>query len=659
MQPTSTGIGRCIDGTCACSHRTAPATTHKLQIGRIYSSAGCSKRNTRRMHSLHFYALCVPSLVLLCGAQPRAPCDEQCRASIAQALCNELHEMSSTLHGADVSGSKEQASPDLRSPGLGATEPVNGTSLLFAPLFRPQLRPRAAGLAREFGCVAARPPPPLKAKRVEDGKSAMGFLVAGADAVEAETPASFSVIFKQLNPQEQATLPPLLPTLLRHYADSRGSILARYFAWARYVDADGKTFDAVMMENAVRPAPGVAPPPSAVAARAWRSFDMKGIRLYAHESRFAQLFGASGLHVTRSLLSRLSAAVQRDVDMLRRHQLVDYSYLLTAYPLSARASPRARLERGLFSATRRMRSRAATDTMTGREAERAYARAHGGLRGGGGGDGGRDSGGIRSDVDAGLTRSFSAFYCGGAAPDATFQATSALSANEFNGHGSSTQPARPSEPGASGQPAGQALSRADVSADGRAKTGAEAGDGRGANGASKRDSKIETAVQPCVRDDAAHERCYPVIVRVAVIDYLRQWSMAEVAEHWQKTLVRDLRAWERNHAVVPVDKFAAKFADFFTTSLFTPVDRPARRVSLMSLAAAARARACAAACGVHRAPRLSAAICHHLRCSDARQEDTSDLDASFAHEEALHAKRHSNGLLALKSFVRRLQNTRK
>eukprot|EP00965_Chrysotila_dentata_P191733 6174703-Pleurochrysis_carterae.AAC.1 len=45
--------------------------------------------------------------------------------------------------------------------------------------------------------------------------------------------------------------------------------------------------------------------------------------------------------------------------------------------------------------------------------------------------------------------------------------------------------------------------------------------------------------------------------------------------------------YRRARVTLQVDKFAAKFADFFTTSLFTPVDRPARRVSLMSLVRAA------------------------------------------------------------------------
>lgn len=64
------------------------------------------------------------------------------------------------------------------------------------------------------------------------------------------------------------------------------------------------------------------------------------------------------------------------------------------------------------------------------------------------------------------------------------------------------------------------------------------------------------------------EMCTAVLVRLAVIDYLREWRLTERVEHMQKTLQRDLLAGERNHAVVPVRQFAGKFSRFFDSGLF-------------------------------------------------------------------------------------------
>ena len=74
-----------------------------------------------------------------------------------------------------------------------------------------------------------------------------------------------------------------------------------------------------------------------------------------------------------------------------------------------------------------------------------------------------------------------------------------------------------------------------------------------------------------VAADASAGLCSRVLVRVAVIDYLREWGLVERVEHLQKKLVRDLVAGERNHAVVPVERFAHQFERFFGRGLFSPV----------------------------------------------------------------------------------------
>ena len=48
----------------------------------------------------------------------------------------------------------------------------------------------------------------------------------------------------------------------------------------------------------------------------------------------------------------------------------------------------------------------------------------------------------------------------------------------------------------------------------------------------------------------------PRQVRLALIDYLREWGPAEQIEHLQKSVTRDLLAFEVKHAVVPVQVFA-------------------------------------------------------------------------------------------------------
>ena len=43
----------------------------------------------------------------------------------------------------------------------------------------------------------------------------------------------------------QALLPSLLPSLVIRYGEPAGSLLGRYYAWVRYTDPVGSTFDAV------------------------------------------------------------------------------------------------------------------------------------------------------------------------------------------------------------------------------------------------------------------------------------------------------------------------------------------------------------------------------------------------------------------------------
>ena len=87
-------------------------------------------------------------------------------------------------------------------------------------------------LHREFGCEQT-PAPPLQGKAVENGKSAMGFMVPGGDGVSVDDPGSFSVLLKELNAEEVASLPALLPPMLQHYGGAEGTLLARHIGWVR------------------------------------------------------------------------------------------------------------------------------------------------------------------------------------------------------------------------------------------------------------------------------------------------------------------------------------------------------------------------------------------------------------------------------------------
>ena len=108
--------------------------------------------------------------------------------------------------------------------------------------------------------------------------------------------------------------------------------------------------------------------------------------------------------------------------------------------------------------------------------------------------------------------------------------------------------------------------------------------------------------------------CVPVLVRLSVIDYLREWRLTEQMEHLHKSLTRDLLAGERNHAVVPVDQFAARFEQYFGARLATPVPPP----QMWLVAAAADALAALAA---HLDPRARDWL------TGRRHDDDDDADA--------------------------------
>ena len=159
-------------------------------------------------------------------------CGAQCRQDIAGALCAGVAEAAGWTFGAAA-----QPAAPLRAE-LRLAEHSSG-----------MLRSRAHVLWRELECEGADGVPPLKGKRVENGKSASAFLVPGGASVDAEDGGSYSAILKQLNRHEVALLPKLYPQLVRHYARPEGSLLARLIAWVRYRPEAGEPFEAVVMEN--------------------------------------------------------------------------------------------------------------------------------------------------------------------------------------------------------------------------------------------------------------------------------------------------------------------------------------------------------------------------------------------------------------------------
>ncbi|KAL1502889.1 hypothetical protein AB1Y20_010962 [Prymnesium parvum] len=329
-------------------------------------------------------------------------CDVPCRAALAAAICDALQSrLPSPLH--------------LSFAAAPAAE------WLSAEAAEPLLVARAPALFAEFGC--ARGAPPLQGKSVSSGKSGSAFLVGGGGGVSPADARSYSALLKQLAPHEAALLGRLHAPLLARYAG--GSLLAPLLARLR-----SGGFAAALLDNVARPPPAAlpAPPP----------FDLKGIRLYAHEARLRSLLGARGLRLGARPLAALRRALAADLRLLAEHNLVDYSYLLSVFPSPAPPRPCAALA------------------------------AH---------------------VDF-------------AAP----------------------------LPAAQGAPLVAAL-----------------------------------MVQP-------GGLCLPVLARVGIIDYLREFRFTEHMEHLRNTLVRDVVAGERNHAVVPVNKFARQFGEFFNDSIFSPFD---------------------------------------------------------------------------------------
>ena len=69
------------------------------------------------------------------------------------------------------------------------------------------------------------------------------------------------------------------------------------------------------MENVARPPPGLG-----ASASAWAPFDIKGIRLYPHESRYSREF-SGGLHVPAHLYGALESNLARDIALLTRRGL--------------------------------------------------------------------------------------------------------------------------------------------------------------------------------------------------------------------------------------------------------------------------------------------------------------------------------------------------
>lgn len=328
-----------------------------------------------------------------------ATCGSDCRLALASAVCSAL------------------------SPGVLGPAPM--AELLHADVSRPLLQTRAATLLREFGCAnepgssqtVARP---LQSKGVENGKSGSAFLVAGGDGVDPEASSTFSVILKQVNSQEAAILPSLLPQLVPHFARQGGSLLTPLLGWLRYTPADGgPPFDTMLMANAARK------PPGGRGLAGWKPFDVKGIRLYSHERRFEDSFGAEGLRVGAACFAALRQALHADVRLLTDHQLVDYSYLISVFPTGAPPRP-----------------------------------------------------------------------CERASRDADYH-----------------------------------------TAAGHARTG---------------------LVAASYRLPGREAWCAPVLLRLSIIDYLREYRLVERMEHLQKSITRDLRAGERNHAVLPTREFSAR-----------------------------------------------------------------------------------------------------
>lgn len=243
----------------------------------------------------------------------------------------------------------------------------------------------------------------------------------------------------------------------------QGSLLTRFLALIRHTTEAGAPFEAVLMDNVARPPPGVV--------SEWKPFDIKGIRLYPHETRFSQSFGAHGLFVSAPLFATLRHALSRDVALLTSRALVDYSFLLSVFPAgNARRRSRLRLRLDLANEfTRAVR-------IGGRRAPRAAG-----------------------------ANATSATWVG-----ATWGQPEALPPLPSLVPAIFCEPA----PAAAAEPSSpNTLAAEDV------------------------------AEAPAAEAPAANVAlCSSVVLRVALIDFLREWSLVERAEHVQKTLLRDLRA---------------------------------------------------------------------------------------------------------------------
>lgn len=311
----------------------------------------------------------------------------------------------------------------------------------------------------------------------------MSFLVPGGPGVRLGDPATYSMIMKQLNQNEIQMLPALMNTLVPRYLEPEGSMLARFLGWVRYPAEGIAKFDGIVMENLARPPPGSNA--SSPASSPWKPFDMKGIRMYKHESRFLDAFGARGLTLSAAHADAYGASLQHDLDFLTSNDLVDYSFLVHVFPSGAAPRP--------------------CDAMR---------------------------------------------------------------------HDSDFAPATDPTPASRLLPAFYRL---------RSKGGGDAADGDGDDGAAM---------------------CASVVVRIAIIDYLREWKLYEQMEHLRKSITRDLvRAQPpgANHAVVPVSAFAERLDAFFHQALFGAAPRP-QQPTVASLAREFARSAGAALRHLHRVP---------------------------------------------------------
>ena len=383
-------------------------------------------------------------------------CSESCRLELARTVCVALGAPS-------------------------ASKPI-GAEFVMPSISGPQLLARRRTLWREFGCDESAPPP-LRGKLVENGKSGSAFLVPGGGGVNLSDSATYSALFKQGNKQEATLLRSFYPKLVEHYANGAGSLLTPLLGWLRYVPPNGDApFEALMLENAAR-----CPPGSSSGVPMWRPFDMKGIRLYPHERRFAETFGARGLSVPARRAAELRRSLEADVRFLTDHGLVDFSYLISVWV----AGPA------------------------------------------------RDCDEVARDVEA------------AAAAAAVAVRASRTSASLIPAMYQLADVAPPQQQ--------QALSP----------------------------PQQQQALSP------PQQQCVPVVLRMALIDYLREWMLLELFEDFRKTISRDLVAGERNHAVVPVAEFGQRFVSYFGEQLIRPLPATGLPLNLLSWASGTL-RACAA-----------------------------------------------------------------